>query len=226
MRRISAIGIAIFLAVFAPLSAHSQFVGPKVPDEFRDTSMLKPPPGSSVAIVVFEDLGCPGCARAHPIELQAAQQMHVPILRYDFPIPAHIWTFKAALFARYLQDKVNPQLAEQFRTNVFATQASIESQDDIQRFTQRWLQQHGQPAPFVLDPDGALATKVLADYNLGIRLHLVQTPTVVVVTRNAYQVVCGIHDGNNDPSRLLAILRAAVAQAGSMHGTPSKKHAN
>ncbi len=219
MPRTAVIAIFTLLAGFAPLATRAQFVGPRVHDDFKDTSILRPPKDSSVAIIVFEDLGCPGCARAHPIELQAAQQYHVPILRYDFPIPAHVWTFNGAVCARYLQDKVNPRLADQFRSDVFASQRLIENKDDLQQFTRHWMQQHGQQMPFVMDPKGALAAQVQADYDLGKRLNVTWTPTVVVVTRNNYQIVCGT-ETLKDPMQLFPILRAAIAQTTAAPAKP------
>jgi protein-disulfide isomerase len=190
---------------------HAQFSGPAVRDNFRDTSILKPAPGSKVSVIVFEDLGCPMCAHAHPIEVAAAQKYHVPLLRYDFPLAQHIWTFDGAVCARYLQDKVSPKLAEEYRSAVFLSQASIASKDDLRQFTQRWMQQHGQPMPFVMDPKGELAAEVQADYALGRRLNVEYTPTLVVVTRDHYQVVCGTKDGL-DPARLPSVVAAAIAQ--------------
>ncbi len=128
MRRIAIIAVLTILAGFAALSARAQFIGPRVHDDFKDTTILRPPAGSNVAIIVFEDLGCPGCAKAHPLEIEAAQQYHVPIVRYDFPIPAHVWTFSGAVCARYLQDQVSPKLADQFRSDVFASQHLIGKQ--------------------------------------------------------------------------------------------------
>jgi protein-disulfide isomerase len=189
----------------------AQFLGAPVRDGFKDTSMLKPPAGSKVAIVVFEDLGCPACAQAHPIELQVAAQTHVPLVRYDFPITSHIWTFDGAVCARYIQDKVSPQLAEEYRSAVFASQREIANKEDLQRFTARWLKQHGQQMPFVLDPGGLLAKKVEADYQLGDRMNLQYTPTIIVVTNQHYQVVCGLKD-LTDPSRILPVVEAALAQ--------------
>jgi protein-disulfide isomerase len=67
--------------------------------------------------------------------------------------------------------------------------------------------------PFVMDPGGTLAKEVRADYDLGIRLGVRYTPTVVVVTHDRYQVVCGgSQDGPNDPDRLLPVVEAALAQ--------------
>ena len=45
-----------------------------------DGSQLALPPGATVAIVVFEDLQCPDCARAHPGLLAAAEASKVPLM--------------------------------------------------------------------------------------------------------------------------------------------------
>jgi hypothetical protein len=208
------IGTAVSLALLLlPTAINAQFAGTGAHDNFLDTTILRPPTGSKVAIIVFEDLGCPACARAHPFELPAAQQAHVPLLRYDFPLEAHIWTFEGAVCARYIQDEISPRLADQFRSDVFASQRMISNKDDLYQFTSTWLQKHGKKMPAKLDPTGKLAKEVNADLALGKRLNVEWTPTVVVVTRNQYQVVCGTKDGANDASQLLQVVKAAVAQA-------------
>ncbi|HEX3570351.1 MAG TPA: thioredoxin domain-containing protein [Acidobacteriaceae bacterium] len=223
MRGLKLATLSFLFLAFTTLS-NAQFVGPRVPDDFHDKTMLHPPSGSKVAIIVFEDLGCPACAAAHPMELKAAAEYHVPIVRYDFPIVAHVWTFNGAVCARYLQDKVDPKLADQYRTDVFAAQRMIANKDDLTQFTRRWMQQHGHAMPFVLDPTGSLAAKVKADYDLGLRLNVTQTPTIVVVTQNNYQLVCGTQ-ALQDPTRLFPILKAAVAQANEtpkLQGKPTQ----
>jgi protein-disulfide isomerase len=201
----------VLMSVLGVGNLQAQFTGKAVPNSFRDTSMLKPAPGSKVSVIVFEDLGCPGCARAHPIEIAAAEKYHCPLVRYDFPIQAHVWTFEGAVCARYLQDKVNPKLADEYRSAVFLAQNSILNKEDLQRFTQRWVQQHGLQMPFEMDPKGELAAKVKADYDLGVRLHVTMTPTIIVVTQDKYQVVTGMTQ-QDDPNRLYAVLEAAVAE--------------
>lgn len=191
----------------------AQLAGPPDTNNFHDTSMLRPPAGQKVAIVVFEDLECPACAHAHPIVQQAAAQYHVPIVRYDFPLKMHVWSMDAAVFARYLQDKVSPKLADDYRTAVFAQQVSIASKDDLQNFNRRFLQQHGQSMPFVVDPGGVLANKVRADYAVGERLNVTRTPTIIVATQGKYQAVSGNESGANDPNRLFPVIEGALAQA-------------
>jgi protein-disulfide isomerase len=63
--------------------------------------------------------------------------------------------------------------------------------------------------PFVVDPQGKLADAVKADYELGTRLGVHQTPTVRIVTdkhgvTNATQV--------SDFSKLYSMLDEAVAE--------------
>jgi protein-disulfide isomerase len=222
--------IAVTAALMLALTTHTmqaQFAGTVARDNFRDTTILRPPAGVKVAIIVFEDLGCPACARAHPIEKQVAEQYHVPLMRYDFPLAQHIWTFDGAVYARYLQDKVSPKLADEYRSAVFASQMSISNKDDLRQFTQHWMQQHGRQMPTVIDPDGALAKKVQADFALGMRLNVEYTPTLVVVTRTNYQVVSGTKDGPNDPTQLASIVAAAIAQTKSApvaHGNHAAAH--
>jgi protein-disulfide isomerase len=196
-----------------PFVAHAQFAGKGERDNFRDTTILRPPAGAKVALIVFEDLGCPACARAHPFEVEAVKETHVALLRYDFPLEAHVWTFAGAVCARYVQDTYGPAMAEEFRSTVFKTQNMYSSEEDIHEFLAKWLEKRGKKMPAVFDPGGKLGKEVTADAELGKRLNVEFTPTVVVVTRNNYQVVCGTRDGANDPAKILEVVKAAMAQA-------------
>src|SRR5437660_12691888 len=56
----------------------------------KDKAMaLRPPTGAKVAIVVFEDLECPDCARAAPLLQDVSKSQRVPLVRHDFPLPKH-----------------------------------------------------------------------------------------------------------------------------------------
>jgi hypothetical protein len=134
-RRWFSLVVVLGLLTACGVNVQAQFVKGFPADNFKDKSMLKPAPGSKVSVIVFEDLGCPGCARAHPIEIAATEKYHCPLVRYDFPIAAHVWTFDGAICARYLQEKVSPKVADEYRSAVFASQNSIASKSDLQRFT-------------------------------------------------------------------------------------------
>ena len=212
MRRLLiATTVCLALCVMSP-GVEAQFAGTGARDHFRDTSVLRPPAGSKVALIVFEDLGCPSCAKAHPFEMDAVRQTHVTLLRYDFPIEAHVWTFMGAMCARYVEETYGAQAADEFRSAVFQAQREIYSNDDIRDFLATWLEKRGKKMPPALDPTGKLAKEVTADRDLGIRLNVEWTPTVVVVTSDNYQVVCGTKDGANDPAQILAVVKGAMAQ--------------
>ncbi|HZL25798.1 MAG TPA: thioredoxin domain-containing protein [Acidobacteriaceae bacterium] len=199
---------ALFLSL-AACAAHAQTAVPAGQgDTFKDTSMLKPPPGAKVAIIEWEDLECPACAHAFPIVHAAIAHYKIPLIRRDFQIPGHIWSHEASLYARYLEDKVSPEVATDYRRQVFATQYEIASKDDLHNFTVKFFQANHQQIPFVLDPTGQLEREVDADKALGEKLGLVHTPTLIVATQKHWvQVV--------DTSQLYSVIDAALAQAAS-----------
>jgi protein-disulfide isomerase len=205
---------ALLFALPASLPAFAQTAS-----TFRDTSMLRAPAGSKVAIYEFEDLECPACARAFPITRAAAEKYKIPMLHHDFPLKMHIWSFDAAVNARYMQDKISPQFAEDYRRAVFANQTSIATKDDLNAFTQKFFQSHGKPMPFVIDPNGLFTAEVHADYTLGERVGLTQTPTIFIVTQKGYTQV-------TDVTQLYQMLDTAIAEAGPATSTKAKTTAS
>src|SRR5947208_9129825 len=89
-----------------------------------DTSALKPPAGSKVAIVVFEDLQCPDCARAAPLVKDVSKAEKIPVVRHDFPLPIHNWSYQAAVIARYFDTK-SKALGAEWREFCFANHPAI-----------------------------------------------------------------------------------------------------
>ncbi len=200
---------ALLAALPVSVSAHAQLSAPpNTANNFRDTSMVKPPVGSKVAIYEFEDLECPACSHAFPIVHAAVERYKIPLVRHDFPLKMHIWSFDAAVTARYIQDKISPQAAEEYRRAVFANQTSIASKDDLQAFTQKYFQSHGRTMPFVMDPSGLFAQEVKSDYTLGERIGLTQTPTIFVVTPKQWIQV-------TDVNYLYQTIDAALAETGA-----------
>lgn len=160
---------------------------------FQDTSMLKPPAGAKVAIYEFEDLECPACAQAFPVVRAAVGQYKIPLVRRDYPLTEiHLWSFDAAVTARYLEDTVSPKVADAFRGDVFANQRAIGSKDDLASFTRGWFQAHGQTMPFVMDANGACTAEVKADRAMGDRLGIRSTPCIFVVTQSKWVPVVDV----------------------------------
>lgn len=210
---------ALFLSLTVVSARAQTSVPPNQVSHFRDTSVLVPPPGVKVAIIEWEDLECPACAHAFPFVHMAVDHYKIPLIRRDFHLPGHIWSLEASIYARYLQDKVSPDIATEYRREVFASQFKIASKDDLNRFTQDFFTQHGKQLPFVIDPTGELAREVNADRELGEKLGLTETPTIVVVTPKAWIQVKDV----SDLYQAIDQAKAMVAKAPAAHRAAAKK---
>jgi len=183
-----------------------------------DTSMLKPPKGSKVAIIVFEDLECPQCARAAPMLHDAAKKYNVVLVQHDFPLRQHPWSYQAAVNARYFDSK-SEKLGDEYRLYIFANQNSITKQN-LQGITEKWAADHKVEFPFMVDPSGQLSGKVDADRGMGQRIPLDHTPTIYIVTESGHGTeVSEVKDLND----LYQMLDEAVKKAGPT--TEAKKPA-
>ena len=149
-----------------------------------DTSMLKPPHGAKVAIVVFEDLECPQCARAAPMLHEAAKKYNIPLVQYDFPLRQHPWSYDAAVNARYFDSK-SPKLGDEYRLYIFSHQNDITKQN-LQGITEKWAEDHKVTLPFVVDPQGEFSKMVDTDRSLGEKIPLQHTPTIYIVNSTGH----------------------------------------
>jgi protein-disulfide isomerase len=172
------------LLTSATTSANAQFASPSPTTPVHDPSALRPPTGARVAIVEFEDLECPDCARANPLLKEATAQYKIPWVRHDFPLPFHNWSFNAAVNARWF-DLKSKALGDDYRDAVFANQPSITSPEVLRDFTDKYAKDRGVAMPFAIDPQGKLAAEVKADYALGQRIGIEHTPTIWVVTASS-----------------------------------------
>jgi len=144
--------------------------------------VLRPPKGSPIAIVVFEDLQCPQCRREAPIVAQAGKTYKIPVVRHDFPLPMHNWSYQAAVIARYF-DSQSRQLGLDFRDYIFEHQPEI-FPTNLRQFAEKFAAEHKVELPFVVDPQGKFAAAVNADRDLGKAIQLQHTPTIYVVSNN------------------------------------------
>jgi len=159
----------------------------------QDPALLLPPKGVAVALIVFEDLQCPKCRIDSPLEEQAAKAHNIPLVRHDFPLPMHNWSFDAAVIARYF-DTHSKELGNEFRDYIFQHQPEI-TRDNLQSFAQKFATEHKVDLPFVIDPQGKLAAEVNADKDLGRKLNVQHTPTIYVVSsKNASRPVVEVTD--------------------------------
>jgi protein-disulfide isomerase len=191
----------------------------------KDSAPLHPPAGYRVAIVEWQDLECPDCARAFPIVSEAVNQTHVPWVEHDFPLKFHKWSFDAAVDARYIDSVKGHAVGDEFRGQVFAAQMYLHSKDDIKTFAQKFAAQHGMAWPFLVDPSGKLTADVTADYALGEKVGIDHTPTIWVVTngRNGAAQFTEV----TDRSKLVPMINQAIQQVGGLKdAAPAMKAAS
>jgi len=161
--------LALLVGLLAPL-APAQDVN----------AALRPPKGSALAIVVFEDLQCPQCRLMAPLVKQAGVTYKIPVIRHDFPLPMHNWSYQAAVNARYF-DTHSKQLGNDYRDYIFEHQVEI-LPTTLRGFSEKFAADHKVDLPFVVDPQGKLAAEVNADRDIGKAIQLQHTPTIYVVS--------------------------------------------
>jgi protein-disulfide isomerase len=171
------------LTLLMAATAHAQFAAPAPTTQVHDASALRPPAGARVAIVEFADMECPDCAHANPLLREAAAKYGIPLIRHDFPLPFHNWSFNAALNARWFDTK-SKKIGDEYRDYIFANQIMINNPGDLTQYTETYAKSRGLALPFAIDPQGKLAAEVKADYALGQRVGIEHTPTIWVVTAN------------------------------------------
>jgi protein-disulfide isomerase len=172
-------------------------------------TVLRPPKGSQVAIVIFEDLQCPMCRRTAPLVEQASKTYKIPVVRHDFPLPIHNWSYQAAVMARYF-DTHAKSLGNEFRDYIFENQLEINPQN-LRSFAEKFAAAHQVGLPFVLDPSGKLAAQVEADKSLGQTIKIDHTPTVYIVSSNPNRPYVEVKDNN----QLYATIDAVMKDMGS-----------
>jgi protein-disulfide isomerase len=182
-RTLLPVAIVVAAHFAATPSLYAQFGGPST-TPVHDPAALKPPAGTRIAIIEFEDMECPDCANANPLLKEAAAKYNIPWVRHDFPLPFHPWSFQAAVNARWFDTK-SKKLGDDYRDSVFASQPSIVGLDGLRQFTENWAKSHNIALPFAIDPQGKFSADVKADYALGQRIGIEHTPTIWVSTSNS-----------------------------------------
>ena len=146
----------------------------------QDTSILKPPPGAKIALVVFEDLQCPLCARDYPLLQAASHDYKIPLVRYDFPLPMHSWSFEAAIWGHYF-DSRSRKLGDDFRGYIFKHQQEI-IPENLRTYVDKFAAEQKISVPFVADPQGKMKAEVENEQDIGKRVGIKHTPTIYVVS--------------------------------------------
>ena len=182
-----------------------------------DTSVLKPPAGAKVAIVEFLDLQCPDCANANPLIEEASKTYNIPVVRYDFPLPKHNWSYNAAVIAKYF-DSQSKSLGAAWRAYCFENQPAV-TPENLRSYAEKFAAANKTALPFFVDPDGKFAAEVKADFATGQRVGIEHTPTIYVVSSKTHgkpfvEVV--------DRSQLFSIIDQMKSEAGDSKASTAR----
>jgi len=188
-----------------------------------DASSLKLPPGATVAIVVFEDLQCPDCARAYPVVWETANAHHIPVVLHDFPLPRHNWSFDAAIWARYFDTK-STQLGNDFRGYMYRNQVQV-TPENLHQFVAKFAADNKVALPFAADPDGKLKALVQADYNLGQKIGIEHTPTIFVIGKGSVSTPFVEVVDRNQLSQIIEDMQKESGPPAPAKRPPAKKKA-
>ena len=145
-----------------------------------DGSQLALPPGATVAIVVFEDLQCPDCARAHPGLLAASKAEQRTAGDPRFPrLPGTPGRFRQPCWpATSLRSRRGWE--DEFRSFIFESRRHHARQPAAVRGAVRRAARSCNCPPTSI-PDGKLQAQVQADFDLGKQIHLEYVPLMFVL---------------------------------------------
>lgn len=174
-KAIFSVGCAVLCGVVLAVAAAVSVAAQDSPE-----TVFRPPKGAQMAIVVFEDLQCPMCRRTAPLVEQASKTYKIPVIRHDFPLPIHNWSYEAAVMARYF-DTHSKAVGNEFRDYIFQNQLEVNPQN-LRGWAEKFAADHKIDLPFIIDPGGKLAAEVNADRDLGNAIKINHTPTVYIVS--------------------------------------------
>jgi protein-disulfide isomerase len=140
-------------------------------------------PGSTVRIIIYEDLQCSDCAQ---FRLMLDQKLlprfgsTAAFEHRDFPLPKHKWARDAAVASRYF-GTLGPEMAVKWRQYAMGHQQEV-TPENFREKLGAWAKQNGAAPDKAVAAlgDTALTAAVDRDYQDGVARGIAHTPTVLV----------------------------------------------
>lgn len=148
-----------------------------------DQRLVEGNPAARVRMIVYEDLQCSDCAdfrRMLDEKLLPKYGTVIAVEHRDFPLRKHPWAMKAAVAARFFEER-DPKLAVKFRQMTMANQPAI-TPENFEAKLAEFAEANGvDPAKaHAALADERLAKLVDTDFQEGIARGVARTPTVFV----------------------------------------------
>ncbi|MGH9474719.1 MAG: DsbA family protein [Terriglobales bacterium] len=137
---------------------------------------------SKLRVIVYQDLECPDCARWHQVfnsHIIPQFGRQVAFEFRDFPLPQHLWSFNAAVLARFF-DTHSLKLGMAWRDYCFTHQDAL-TPDNLMDTAARWAHTSGITRAQLASAfsNAELFARVQADQRRGIQDNVQHTPTVL-----------------------------------------------
>lgn len=161
-------GLAVGAAAQAPRSTRS--VGPIM---------------ASVTVDVYSDFQCPACKTLHEQTLSRVREDYalkgkIRLVHHDFPLPMHSYARQAAVLAN-AADRVGK--FDQVSDALFKTQEAWSVSGKVAEVVDSVLTPDEAKKVREISKDPAIAAQVQRDVDMGTRLNINQTPTIIL-TKN------------------------------------------
>ena len=135
-----------------------------------------------VTVEVFSDFQCPACKSLHEQTLgrvrdEYARKGKIRLVHHDFPLPMHAFAKQAAILAS-AADRIGK--FDQVSDALFRQQDSWAISGKVQEVVDSVLTPAEAQRVHELAKDPAIAAALQRDIDLGTRLKVDQTPTVIV----------------------------------------------
>ncbi len=138
---------------------------------------------SPVRVIIYQDLECPDCAQWHGVfERQMIPEFgaRVGFEFRDFPLPQHLWSFNAAVLARYF-DTRQTKVGLGWRDYCFTHQDQL-TPGNLLDLAAQWAHSYGISEAELAAVFGRqdLFQKVMADESRGKQDNVQHTPTILL----------------------------------------------
>ncbi|MGH9487164.1 MAG: thioredoxin domain-containing protein [Terriglobales bacterium] len=138
---------------------------------------------SKIRVIIYQDLECPDCAHWHQIfksQIIPRFGQEVGFEFRDYPLPQHLWSFNAAVLARFF-DTQSLKLGMAWRDYCFTHQDDI-TPSNLMDTAAAWAAPHGIGRTQLAEAfsDAKLFALVQADQRRGNDDDVQHTPTVLL----------------------------------------------
>ena len=149
---------------------------------------------AAVTIELFSDFQCPACKALHEqtirrVKAEYARPGRLRLVHHDFPLPQHTYARRAAALAA-AADRIGKY--DVVADALFARQESWSNTGNVEAVVDSVLTPEERRQVYQAARDPAIAAAIERDVQLGGRMRVSSTPTMIVTHRGTSNPVVGV----------------------------------